>query len=285
MLLPWLLGITFVPFVLAIVRLIRLYTITGGIDYVYFALLFLFGGIGGVLISVLPLDPLLFKGLSVTNTLIAYLLWIRIISASTRDIQIPLIHRLLHIGLVFYVFLATSFIWLEYQYPSLVILDDFRIIHQEIIRFSIGLYAIWSFRKFNLYIDQRKTRLIRRLWVLTGYVYLLSGLLIGLSYVTYMGLVEFTSYTRTELNFLIELAMLARLLIFFVPQSIIILYVAIFIPEYLLISHFQLYTASKLYDILETHQDDVTYEDPKIENERLLAYLTEVAAKVKSLNQ
>jgi hypothetical protein len=278
--------ILFIPFLIAIFRLLNFFQTTGGRDYLYFALLFLFGAIGGVLLTIIPMPLIYFQTLSILNTNLAYFLLINIIIASTKDIQDIKIRYRFYLALLMYSIFAIILTIIQYYNQNLIFLNDLRIVSQEIIRLSVGIFTIWSFSRFDVFINNINTNRIRKIWISIGYVYFLSGIILLLLNLYLLASTAVLGIPRDNLVFIENIIPIIRLFIFFLPQAVLTLYVALLKPEFLLISHYQIITASKLYKLIKkteiTLKKNVSNSETKIDNEKLLDYLLEASKQLKS---
>jgi hypothetical protein len=262
-------------FIIPTIILIRNYIFVGSPSYLLFASLFGFVILDQIIVS-LDQNEFIFEILITLSFVSIYVIVIQL-SSDIIDNKLP-VSSLIWRSIALCVFLLT--ILLKYLISEEFISNNYsplRIAFGELYRIFAGYLIIYSFKNTKFVVESDKTMLIRRYWVICGYLVAMTGILrSSLNTIIWFFLVPFDrdqdSTLVSDLDFASELVGVLSVL----SLGGIILYIALFYPETMLLSHVQVMRAARVYDIVERYSQVEDRNIPDDENKDLIEYINSI---------
>ncbi|MHA2169249.1 MAG: hypothetical protein ACXAB7_05090 [Candidatus Kariarchaeaceae archaeon] len=152
-----------------------------------------------------------------------------------------------------------------------------RIAFGELYRIFAGYLIIYSFKNTKFVVESDKTILIRRYWVICGYLVAITGILRSfLNTIIWFFLIPLErdqdNTLVSDLDFASELIGVLSVL----SLGAIVLYIALFYPETMLLSHVQVMRAARVYDIVERYSHTQDKSIDVDENKELIEYINSI---------
>ncbi|MHA2252847.1 MAG: hypothetical protein ACXAD7_20965 [Candidatus Kariarchaeaceae archaeon] len=262
-------------FIIPAVILIRNYIFVGSPSYLLFASLFGFVILDQVVVS-LDQNEFIFEILISLSFVSIYAIVIQL-SSDIIDNKLPISNSIWRL-IALCVFLLT--ILLKYLISEEFISSNFtplRITVGELYRIFAGYLIIYSFKNTKFVVESDKTIVIRKYWIISGYLVAITGILRSLlNTIVWFSLIPFNkdqdSSFVSNIDFASELIGVLSVL----SLGVIVLYTALFYPETMLLSHVQVMRAARVYDIVErySHVEDKNITND--ENKDLIEYISSI---------
>jgi hypothetical protein len=266
-------------FIIPAVIQLRNYLFVGSTSYIVFAALFGFVILDQVIVS-LDRDEFIFEILITLSFVSIYFIVIQL-SSDIIDNKLPVR------GQTWKLFALLVFIFtisMKYFISEEILSTDhtsMRIVIGELYRIFAGYLVVYSFRNTKFVVESDKTNQIRKYWLICGYLIVGTGILRALVYIIKWFLLFVFDHDPdgsgiSRLDFYGEIFGVISVL----TLGIITLYIAIFHPETMLLSHVQVIKAAHIYDIVEKHSSPRSKEAEKSEYDALIEYINSIPKKL-----
>jgi hypothetical protein len=262
-------------FIIPTIILIRNYIFVGSPSYLLFASLFGFVILDQIVVS-LDQDEFILEILITFSFVSIYAIVIQL-SSDIIDNKLP-VSGLIWKSIALCVFMLT--ILFKYLISEEFVSDNYsplRIAFGELYRIFAGYLIIYSFKNTKFVVESDKTILIRRYWVICGYLVAITGILRSfLNTIIWFFLIPLErdqdNTLVSDLDFASELIGVLSVL----SLGAIVLYIALFYPETMLLSHVQVMRAARVYDIVERYSHTQDKSIDVDENKELIEYINSI---------
>ena len=262
-------------FIIPAVILIRNYIFVGSPSYLLFASLFGFVILDQIIVS-LDREEFIFEILITLSFVSIYVIVIQL-SSDIIDNKLPvsnLIWRSIALGVLIFTVILKYLILKEFISVNYTPL---RITIGELYRIFAGYLVIYSFKNTKFVVESDKTMVIRKYWVICGYLITITGIFRSLfNTIEWFLLVPFNKDQDSILVSNIDFASEFIGLLSVLSLGVIILYIALFYPETMLLSHVQVIKAARIYDIVERYSRIEFKSERTEEHTALIEYINTI---------